>query len=143
MHWLPFLSGVNKTLKAHNIPRSKMVIMTKCFRPVIDPEIDDTGSCAAFSLDLARQSKDYVNHCGEHSLDMYLSQLLLSQKGLSREEEREMLKYCNHAGIGLIPVGLHISDPAADVMLTSFKWSPLASGRLARPPGYQPKGLQS
>lgn len=34
---------------------------------------------------------------------------------LYREEEREMLPYCNHAGIGLIP------------------WSPLAQGTLARP----------
>ncbi|MCJ1248000.1 hypothetical protein MMC30_005215 [Trapelia coarctata] len=34
---------------------------------------------------------------------------------LYREEEREMIPYCNHTGVGIIP------------------WSPLARGRLARP----------
>ncbi|OJD36832.1 aldo-keto reductase [Diplodia corticola] len=188
---------MGKTLKVHNIPRSKIIIMTKCFRPVTDPEIDDVGSCTAFSLDLARQSKDYVNHCGlsrtaifqqveaslkrldtgyidvlqihrfdpntppeetmkalhdlvqanvvrylgassmwahelailQHTAEKHGWTKLVSMQNhynlLYREEEREMIKYCNYAGIGLIP------------------WSPLASGRLARPPGQQPNTFRA
>lgn len=57
---------MGKALKLHGIPRSKVVIMTKCFRPVTDPAVDpDIGVCTAFDLDLARKSKDYVNHFGK------------------------------------------------------------------------------
>lgn len=56
---------MGKTLKAHNIPRSKVVIMTKCCRAVTDPGIEpDIGTCNAFYPELSRQSKDYVNHFG-------------------------------------------------------------------------------
>ncbi|KAL1615370.1 hypothetical protein SLS56_011837 [Neofusicoccum ribis] len=50
---------MGKLSKVHNIPHSKIFIMTKCFRLVTYPDIDDIGSCTAFSLDLAWQSKDY------------------------------------------------------------------------------------
>jgi hypothetical protein len=43
--------------------------MTKCFRPVTNPDLDpDIGSCTLFCLDLARESKDYVNQHGKFSL---------------------------------------------------------------------------
>nr|Q75ZG2.1 RecName: Full=Aldo-keto reductase AMT2; AltName: Full=AM-toxin biosynthesis protein 2 [Alternaria alternata]BAC84994.1 aldo-keto reductase [Alternaria alternata]BAI44761.1 aldo-keto reductase [Alternaria alternata]BAI44803.1 aldo-keto reductase [Alternaria alternata]BES52855.1 aldo-keto reductase [Alternaria alternata] len=180
---------MGRALRSHNIPRSKVVIMTKCFRAVTDPDVDgDIGSSTAFFPDLTRQSKDYVNHCGlsrasvfqqvEASLrrlntdyidvlhihrfdhhvppeetmkalhdlvqmnkvrylgasSMWAHEFAILQHTaeknnwtkfvsmqnhynlLYREEEREMIKYCNLTGVGLIP------------------WGPLAAGKLARPP---------
>lgn len=56
---------------------------------------------------------------------------------LYREEEREMNRYCNETGVGLIPVSLPIrravrDEHFSDVGFTS-QWAPLASGQLARP----------
>jgi len=57
---------IGKALKTYDIPRSKVVIMTKCFRPVADPQIDpDIGSPVLYNFELARKSKDYVNHFGQ------------------------------------------------------------------------------
>lgn len=44
---------------------------------------------------------------------------------LYREEEREMIKYCNKTGVGILP------------------WSPLAEGLLARPPGLTGSTMRS
>ncbi|KAK0509835.1 hypothetical protein JMJ35_008229 [Cladonia borealis] len=174
---------IGKALKKYNIPRDKVVIMTKCCAAVGEsPEIRSTSITA-----LLPKSKDYINHYGlsrqailtavEASLrrlntpyiDLYqihrfdpstpieetmstLHSLILSGKVryigassmwahqfammqhcaekngwtkfvsmqnhyslLYREEEREMNKYCDLTGVGLIP------------------WSPLARGFLARP----------
>ena len=51
---------------------------------------------------------------------------------LYREEEREMLPYCRHEGIGCLAVsnrGLGL----ASVRLSRLQWSPIARGVLARP----------
>jgi hypothetical protein len=41
--------------------------MTKCFRPVTDPDVDpNPGSIMAMFGKEAQTSKDYVNQCGEH-----------------------------------------------------------------------------
>jgi aryl-alcohol dehydrogenase-like predicted oxidoreductase len=64
---------MGKALKVHNIPRSKVIIMTKCGRAVTDPSVDpDIGTSTAFYTDLANQSKDYVNHFGEWNLQGFL-----------------------------------------------------------------------
>lgn len=175
---------VGKALKHYNIPRSKVVIMTKCFWPVgEDPELK-----AWMYRDSVENSKDYVNHFGlsrtaifnqvEASLkrlqtdyidllqihrfdphtpieetmkalhDLVQSgkvryigassmwatqfarmQFVAEKNGwtkfismqnyynlLYREEEREMNRFCNDTGVGLIP------------------WAPLCRGHLARPP---------
>ncbi|EOD52306.1 hypothetical protein LEMA_P072910.1 [Neofusicoccum parvum] len=180
---------MGKALRVHRIPRHKVVLMTKCFRPVTDPDVDpNPGSIMAMFGEAAQTSKDYVNQCGlsraaifkqvqdslerletdyidvlqihrfDHNVppeetmkalhdliqankvryigassmwahEFAILQQVAERNGwtkfvsmqnhynlLYREEEREMNKYCNMTGVGLIP------------------WSPLASGRLARPP---------
>ncbi|RYP64155.1 hypothetical protein DL771_008891 [Monosporascus sp. 5C6A] len=175
---------VGKALKKYNIPREKVVIMTKCFWGV-----GETPDVRHFIYrDAVSQSKDYVNHYGLSRtaifnmvnaslkrLDTDYIDLLqihrfdydtpieetmkalhdLVQQGkvryigassmwavnfarmqfvaekngwtkfvsmqnhynlLYREEEREMNRFCNDTGVGLIP------------------WAPLCRGHLARPP---------
>ncbi|CBX99702.1 hypothetical protein LEMA_P072910.1 [Plenodomus lingam JN3] len=184
---------IKEALKIHRIPRHKVVIMTKCFRPVTDPDVDpNMGSIMAMFGSEAQRSKDYVNQSGpflqglsraaifkqvedslkrldtdyidvlqihrfDHSVppeetmkalhdliqankvryigassmwahELAILQHVAERNGwtkfismqnhynlLYREEEREMVKFCRMSGVGLIP------------------WSPLASGRLARP----------
>ncbi|KAL6855592.1 Aldo-keto reductase dtxS3 [Amphichorda felina] len=190
-------SIIGKALSRYKIPRNKVVLMTKCFRVVCDPEEFDPGSGVTMHHGLADQSKDYVNQWGlsrqaifnavEGSLErlntsyidvlqihrfdptvppeetmtalhdlvktgvvrylgassMWTYQFAMLQhiaetKGLTkfismqnqynllyREEEREMIKYCNITGVGLIP------------------WGPLASGRLARSPGEATRSLRA
>lgn len=55
---------MGKALREYNIPRRKVVIMTKCYRIVCDEEAPDPGSGVAMHGDLADQSKDYVNQWG-------------------------------------------------------------------------------
>ncbi|KAI0527996.1 NADP-dependent oxidoreductase domain-containing protein [Xylaria bambusicola] len=55
---------MGKALKKYNIPRSKVVLMTKCFRVVCDPEQYDPGSSVYMHHDIADTSKDYVNQWG-------------------------------------------------------------------------------
>lgn len=55
---------MGKALSTYNIPRSKVVLMTKCYRVVCDSESYDPGSGVTMHNDLADQSKDYVNHWG-------------------------------------------------------------------------------
>ncbi|KAK1914086.1 ammonium transporter Amt2 [Pyrenophora teres f. teres] len=167
---------IGKALRAHKIPRSKVIIMTKCGRAVTDPSTDENiGTVTGFWPDLLSRSKDYVNHFGLSRASIFqqvqaslerlntdyidvlhihrfdhnvlpeetmkaLHDLVLMNKvrylGASsmwahefailqhtaennwtkfvsmqnhynlcyREEEREMNKYCNLTGVGLIPV---------------------------------------
>jgi aryl-alcohol dehydrogenase-like predicted oxidoreductase len=67
-----------------------------------------------------------------------------------REEEREMIKYCNMTGVGLIPVGIapHRSRTRRESLkltcvLPYSQWGPLASGRLARSPGDETRSLRA
>jgi aryl-alcohol dehydrogenase-like predicted oxidoreductase len=55
---------MGKALSTYNIPRSKVVLMTKCYRVVCDSETYDPGSGVTMHHNLADQSKDYVNHWG-------------------------------------------------------------------------------
>lgn len=55
---------MGKALRTYNIPRSKVVIMTKCYRVICDSENYDPGSGVTMHHDLADRSKDYVNHWG-------------------------------------------------------------------------------
>ncbi|KAJ3542428.1 hypothetical protein NM208_g4102 [Fusarium decemcellulare] len=180
-----------KAMSKFGIPRSKVILMTKCYRVICDPEHYDPGAEVTMHNDLADQSKDYVNQWGKwlpksqrlsraaifnaveaslerlntHYIDVFhihrfdntvpieetvcaLNDLvragmvryigassmwtyqLAAMQNLAehkdwtkfvsmqnhynliyREEEREMIKYCNATG-----------------------WAPLASGRLARSP---------
>ena len=58
-------SIIGKALSRYKIPRNKVVLMTKCFRVVCDPEEFDPGSGVTMHHGLADQSKDYVNQWGE------------------------------------------------------------------------------
>lgn len=52
---------------------------------------------------------------------------------LYREEEREMIRFCNQTGVGLIPVSASCYQEACN-LITCRQWAPLAGGQLARPP---------
>jgi len=175
---------VGKALKMYNIPRSKVIIMSKCYMAV--GETPDVRHY--FQRDEIARSKDYVNHWGlsraavfnqvEASLERLGTEYIdllqihrfdyetpieetmkalhdLVQSGkvryigassmwatqfaamqfvaekngwtkfvsmqnhynlLYREEEREMNRYCDETGVGLVP------------------WAPLCRGHLARRP---------
>lgn len=68
---------MGKALREYNIPRRKVVIMTKCYRIVCDEETPDPGSGVAMHGDLADQSKDYVNQWGEWNNQTTVSFALL------------------------------------------------------------------
>ncbi|RQM06154.1 hypothetical protein DH86_00003393 [Scytalidium sp. 3C] len=174
---------IGKAIKKYNIPRHKLVILSKCYGVVGE----EPGIRHIFYPDLIRKSKDYVNQGGlsrqaifnavdaslkrldtpyidllqihrfdpntpiEETMEalhdlvrsgkvryigassMWASQFAQMQfvaekngwtKFISmqnhynliyREEEREMNRFCNDTGVGLIP------------------WAPLARGNLARP----------
>lgn len=53
-----------KALSTYNIPRNKVVLMTKCYRVVCDPETFDLGCGVTMNHDVADKSKDYVNQWG-------------------------------------------------------------------------------
>lgn len=57
---------MGKAMRTYNIPRRKLVLMTKCYRVVCDQEDYDAGSGVAMHGDLADQSKDYVNQWGTY-----------------------------------------------------------------------------
>lgn len=52
---------------------------------------------------------------------------------LYREEEREMNRFCNDTGVGLIPVCLPSFPLFIEVVLMGKQWAPLSRGHLARP----------
>ncbi|KZT62342.1 Aldo/keto reductase [Calocera cornea HHB12733] len=173
---------IAKAIKKYNIPRSKLVILTKCFGLVPDtldirandnPDLKNTRDYVnqsglsrgaifnAVEASLKRLETDYIDLLQIHRYDpntpfeetmcalndlvrsgkvryigassMFAWQLAEYQHAaekhgytkfismqnhfslLYREEEREVNKYCEYAGIGLIP------------------WGPVAAGLLARP----------
>jgi len=175
---------IAKAIKKYNIPRSKLVILTKCnglvhedpgVRTVQQPHLKNTRDYLNMSglsrqaifqqveASLKRLEVDYIDLLQIHRCDMNtpfeetmcaLNDLVRSGKVryigassmwtwqfaeyqhvaekngwtkfismqnhyslLYREEEREMNKYCDYSGVGLIP------------------WGPLAAGQLARPLG--------
>ncbi|KND86505.1 Versiconal hemiacetal acetate reductase [Tolypocladium ophioglossoides CBS 100239] len=55
---------IAKALRMYNIPRSKVILMTKCYRVVCDPEAFDPGSGVTMHHELADRSKDDVNQWG-------------------------------------------------------------------------------
>ncbi|KAF4471664.1 aldo-keto reductase [Fusarium albosuccineum] len=54
-----------KAISKFGIPRSKVILMTKCYRVICDPEQYDPGAEVTMHNDLADQSKDYVNQWGK------------------------------------------------------------------------------
>lgn len=56
---------MGKALQKYKIPRHKVVIMTKCFRPVCDAENFDVSATVIMHHELADHSKDYVNQWGK------------------------------------------------------------------------------
>ncbi|KAE8836014.1 hypothetical protein HRS9139_04112 [Pyrenophora teres f. teres] len=53
-----------EAMRLYQIPRRKLVLMTKCYRVVCDDEAFDAGSGVTMHQDLALQSKDYMNQSG-------------------------------------------------------------------------------
>lgn len=56
---------MGEALRKYNIPRNKIVLMTKCYRVLCDAENYDPGSGVTMHHEMADKSKDYVNHWGE------------------------------------------------------------------------------
>lgn len=172
---------LGKFLKTHNIPRSKVVIMTKLFNPVMEDDsrpspadpysrelVNQMGLSRKHIFDavdasLERLGTSYIDVLQLHRLDretepeeimralhdvvssgkvrylggssmatwefarlQYVARtngwtLFVSMQPfynlLYREEEREMIPFCNAEGVGIIP------------------WSPLARGLLGKPVG--------
>lgn len=55
---------MGKAIRKYNIPRRKIILMTKCFRVVCDDEHYDAGAAVTMHNDIADSSKDYVNQWG-------------------------------------------------------------------------------
>jgi aryl-alcohol dehydrogenase-like predicted oxidoreductase len=55
---------IGQALRKFKIPRQKVIIMTKCYRVLCDPENHDPGSTVTMHHALADSSKDYVNQWG-------------------------------------------------------------------------------
>ncbi|KAI1184608.1 aldo-keto reductase [Nemania serpens] len=55
---------IGKALQKYSIPRQKVVIMTKCYRVMCDPERYDNASTVTMHHEVADLSKDYVNQWG-------------------------------------------------------------------------------
>ncbi|RYP80124.1 hypothetical protein DL769_002610 [Monosporascus sp. CRB-8-3] len=55
---------IGRTIKRYNIPRRKLVLMTKVGRIVAHPDDSDPGDFVAFLDDLVGRSKDYTNQYG-------------------------------------------------------------------------------
>lgn len=53
---------IAKAIKKYEIPRHKLVILTKCYGPVSEVLTENTGASPSF-----KQSKDYVNQHGKFS----------------------------------------------------------------------------
>jgi aryl-alcohol dehydrogenase-like predicted oxidoreductase len=66
-----------------------------------------------------------LQHCAEKNGWTKFVSMQNHYNLLYREEEREMIKYCNATGVGLIP------------------WAPMARGHLARPPSEEPSTVRS
>ena len=56
---------IGRTIKKFNIPRRKLVLMTKVGRIVADAENSNPSDFVAFLDDSVKLSKDYVNQYGE------------------------------------------------------------------------------
>lgn len=55
---------MGEAIRKYNIPRAKVVLMSKCYRVVCDEENYDVGSGVAMLNSHVAQSKDYVNSWG-------------------------------------------------------------------------------
>ncbi|KAJ5157770.1 aldo-keto reductase dtxS3 [Penicillium canariense] len=79
---------IGQALQKYKIPRQKVIIMTKCYRVLCDPENHDPGSMVTMHHELADSSKDYVNQWGRSngaSLPNNAEpRILISYQGLSR-----------------------------------------------------------
>ncbi|KAL9054702.1 MAG: hypothetical protein Q9162_003982 [Coniocarpon cinnabarinum] len=142
---------IAKAIKKYTLPRHKLVLMTKCNGLVRQNNEPDTLAIPnpneqadyinqrglsraaifnAVNASLQRLETDYIDLLQIHRFDSTtpiaetmkaLHDLVESGKG-RRFKEREMIKFCNNTGVGLIP------------------WSPLSFGRLARSASVTKKG---
>jgi aryl-alcohol dehydrogenase-like predicted oxidoreductase len=55
---------MGKAMQAYNIPRRKLIIMTKYYRVTCDSDNYDVAAKVAMHGSLADQSRDYVNQWG-------------------------------------------------------------------------------
>ncbi|KAJ5111161.1 versiconal hemiacetal acetate reductase [Penicillium argentinense] len=120
---------IGKAIKKYNLPRHKLILLTKCLAPVSEHE---NVFVVPYAEEM-RKDKKYVNqfgYIGASSMRTYqfaMMQICAEKHGWAefismqnqyslnyREEEREMNRFCNETVVGLIP------------------WGPLDSGRLAR-----------
>ncbi|UKZ55058.1 hypothetical protein TrVGV298_008875 [Trichoderma virens] len=112
---------IGKALKKHSIPREKVVIMTKSFIPVAEQSDIFVGPfyreiyIGASSM-WATQFAHMQSVAEKNGWTKFIS--MQNYYNLCyREEEREMNRYCNETGVGIMP------------------WSPNFGGKLARPLG--------
>jgi aryl-alcohol dehydrogenase-like predicted oxidoreductase len=191
---------IGKAIKKYELPRHKLVILTKCFAYVGEdpglrtmqytkeiPQLADyvnQGGLSrqaifnAVNASLKRLDTDYIDLVQIHRYDpntpleetmealhdlvksgkvRYIGassmwavqfarmQFVAEKHGwtkfismqnhynlLYREEEREMIRFCNDTGVGLIPVRLAHVFPHLPC-LKKLQWAPLCRGHLARP----------
>ncbi|KAF2110254.1 NADP-dependent oxidoreductase domain-containing protein [Lophiotrema nucula] len=130
-------------IKHHDIPRSKLVVMSKCFQvnrvglsrkhvlDAVDRSVERPGTyieeiTKALNDVIESGNVRYIGASFAHEFQMLQNVArrdgwhgFISRQGmynlLYREEEREMNPYCNASGVGLFP------------------WSPLAAGVLTHP----------
>lgn len=74
---------MGKALRKYNIPRNKVVLMTKCYRVVCDAESYDPGSGVTMHHEMADKSKDYVNQWGEPASITSLIIYVMSSVGIN------------------------------------------------------------
>jgi hypothetical protein len=65
-------------MQEYNIPRHKLVIMTKCYRVTCDSDSYDVAAKVATHEDLADRSKDYVNQWGKSVYSISLLNLVFA-----------------------------------------------------------------
>jgi aryl-alcohol dehydrogenase-like predicted oxidoreductase len=192
---------IGKAIKKYDLPREKLVILTKCFGYVGEdpglrtvqypkeiPQLRDYSNHGGLSraainnavnASLKRLDLDYIDLLQIHRFDhntpleetmealhdlvksgkvRYIGassmwavqfarmQFVAEKNGwtkfismqnhynlLYREEEREMNRFCNDTGVGLIPVRKAFSMTCS-AHTNLYQWAPLCRGHLARPP---------
>ncbi|THX68369.1 hypothetical protein D6D05_09447 [Aureobasidium pullulans] len=106
---------VGKAIEKYQIPREKVVILTKCFWGALHDLVEQgkvryIGASSMYATQFAR-----MQFVAERNGWTKFISMQNQYNMLYREEEREMIRFCNETGVGVIP------------------WAPLCRGNLARP----------
>lgn len=72
---------IGRVIKDFNIPRRKLVLMTKVGRILADTEHGESSDFVAFLDESVQKSKDYVNQYGKSSILMSSSGPLSNRNG--------------------------------------------------------------